>query len=297
MLKSQLNLSIPGKTFLMGEYLALSGGPSLVVAALPAFRFDFYVGHSEDLLHPESPAGLLLQKIKSEIGSLRLEMHDPYHGRGGFGASTAQFLALWLYARALNKKAATDIDAKIAGECWDEYQKLFSGDVKPSGADLVNQMSGGLTAWNAKTRDLLRLDWPFPDLRLHLFKTNHKVKTHEHLQQIDLKKIPMERLCDILEVAIQAAKEKNSSQFLRQSILYTEALRDAKLQDEKTIDLMEKISLLPDVLSVRGCGALGADVMVVYTSPRIDLDLSDYDLLKVATLPEQLSSGPVWRWS
>lgn len=281
----------------MGEYLALTSGPSLVVAGLPAFRFDFYVGHSDDLLHPESPAGLYMQKIKTEIGSLRMEMHDPYRGRGGFGASTAQFLALWLYARALKKKSATDIDAQIAAECWDEYQDLFSEATKPSGADLINQISGGLTAWSAQTRDVLRFDWPFADLRLHLFKTNQKVKTHEHLQQLDFTKIPTARLGDVLKAAIQAVQEKNSSQFLRQSILYTEILMQSDLQDGQAIQLMEKISQHQDVLSVRGCGALGADVMAVYTSPRVDLDLSDLDLLKVSTLPEQLSSGPVWRWS
>ncbi len=297
MRKSQLNLSIPIKTFLMGEYLALSSGPSLVVATQPEFRFDFYVGSFEDTMSLQSPAGLYYQKVKDQIGTVRIDMNDPLSGRGGFGASTAQFLALWLYVRATTKKSATDLTPAMAVECWQEYRSLFPVGQEPSGADLLNQMCGGLTIWNPEIREVQRMEWPFGDMAVQLYKTPFKIKTHEHLATLDKASLPLSALKNVMDAALKAVQEKNSSAFLRQSCLYTEVLDQAGLQAKETIDLLMKISEHPDVFSARGCGALGADVIAVYTKPRSEVDLSDLDLLKISEAPENLSSGPVWRWN
>jgi mevalonate kinase len=297
MLKSQLNLSIPGKTFLLGEYLALSTGPSLVISHQPLLRFDFVVGDFEATIHPQSPAGKWYQKHKNEIGSLQINKQGTSQSLGGFGESTAQFLAIWLYARAVREKASTEMSPQVIVKCWTEYQELFTSDAKPSGADLINQISGGLTCWNPITCEVQRFEWPFADLHVQLFKTDQKIKTHEHLAQLQSQQIPHAELQEIMNGAIQAVQEKNSSLFLRQSACYTNVLKKAGLQSAKALELMELISQNQSVLSVRGCGALGADVMAVYTSSNETLDFSELGLTQVAKLPEQISSGPVWGWS
>ncbi|MBY0385564.1 hypothetical protein K2X05_10440, partial [bacterium] len=281
----------------MGEYLALTTGPSLLVASQPSFEFDFQVGDMSRVIHPQSPAGLWYQKKSSDIGSLQINMIDPHGGEGGFGASTAQFLAVWLYAQAVQKKSSFSVDPKMALQCWQDYRSLFSQTVVPSGADVINQICGGVMVWDPSKQEILRLEWPFPDVKLHLFKTSYKIKTHEHLSSLDIKKIPQEALLEIMQIAVQAVREKNSGLFLKQSIAYSKELEKAGLQASETTMLIKQISQLPDVIGVRGCGALGADVMAVYTLPQADLDLSEFDLKKKTVLPEQISSGPVWRWS
>lgn len=295
--KSQLRLSLPSKTFLLGEYLALTTGPSLLVASQPSFDFDFQVGDMNRVIHPQSPAGLWYQKNSTEIGSLQVNMVDPHVGAGGFGASTAQFLAIWLYQQAVQKKSSFSVDPKMALQCFQDYRSLFSQTVLPSGADVINQICGGVTIWDPGKQEILRLEWPFPDIKLHLFKTSHKIKTHEHLSSLEIKKIPQDELMEIMQTAVQAVREKNSGLFLKQTIAYSKALEKAGLQASEATALVKQISQHPDVICVRGCGALGADVMAVYTLPQADLDLSEFDLKKKTVLPEQISSGPVWRWS
>ena len=62
----QITLSAPSKTFLVGEYLALSGGPSLVATTGQRFQLVLQKVNEENPLvnklnkagiHPESPAG------------------------------------------------------------------------------------------------------------------------------------------------------------------------------------------------------------------------------------------------
>ena len=295
--KSQLRLSLPSKTFLLGEYLALTTGPSLLVASQPSFEFTFQVGDMSRVIHPQSPAGVWYQKNSAEIGPLQIDMIDPHRGDGGFGASASQFLAIWLYAQAVQKKSSFEVDPKMAIQCWNDYRSLFSENVMPSGADVINQICGGVTVWDPQRQEISRSDWPFADIKLYLFKTSQKIKTHEHLSSLDIKKITQHTLAEIMLKALQSVREKNSGLFLKQTIAYTKELEKTGLQAPEATLLITKISQHPDVLCARGCGALGADVIAVYTLPNVDLDLSDFDLKKKAILPEQISSGPAWRWS
>jgi hypothetical protein len=293
---SQLRLSLPSKTFLLGEYLALSIGPSIVVATEPRFEFKFRVGDFLKTIHPQSPAGLFYKKCQKDVGPMQMEMTKPTPSSGGFGESTAQYLALWHYSKAVKKKQPMDVNAQFIEECWQDYRDLFP-QAPPSGADLINQLCGGLTVWDPIKKDVQKYEWPFPDLKLYLLKTSHKIKTHEHLSVMDPKSIPTAALSEIMQKALVALKEKNSVGFLRQSIMYTEELYHAGLQSPETMALIGKIATRPNVLCARGCGALGADVIAVYGSPGTEIDFSDLALTPVATLPENMSSGPVWRWS
>src|SRR4051794_4338735 len=91
-----LVFSVPGKTFLAGEYLALSGGPSLVFASEPRFELSVTSGAGKaEGIHADSPAGLFIKKNQDYFKNFDLVFHDPYQGKGGFGASTAQFLGAY----------------------------------------------------------------------------------------------------------------------------------------------------------------------------------------------------------
>src|SRR5690606_39000184 len=104
----------PSKTFLLGDYLSLLGGPALLLNTEPRFQgllesiqptvkssaiadkiqaIEPYPG-----IHPQSPAGKFLQRHASDFADCNLTFFDPHQGAGGFGASSAQFLmvyALW----------------------------------------------------------------------------------------------------------------------------------------------------------------------------------------------------------
>lgn len=92
----ELCLSIPGKTFLAGEYLALSGGKTLVMATSPRFKMSLSLSSVESAspFHIESPAGKLWQIHQALLRKYNIQFQDPYL-RGGFGASSAQFALLW----------------------------------------------------------------------------------------------------------------------------------------------------------------------------------------------------------
>lgn len=122
-------ISIPGKVFLLGEYGILGGGSALLAAVPPKFDFEWSRGVG---VHPESPAGKWLLRKGEALSALKFT--DPTSG--GFGASTAQFLAAWQFTHEL-EAALSDIDVQ---QCWLDYRSIV--EKKASGADLVAQAVG-----------------------------------------------------------------------------------------------------------------------------------------------------------
>src|ERR1700722_11537200 len=92
-----LTLSCASKTFFLGEYSALVGGPAIIVNTAP--RFQLHILNNE---HPQniicrginahSPAGKFLKEHWQELQYFGFEFRDPHLGHGGFGASSAQYL-------------------------------------------------------------------------------------------------------------------------------------------------------------------------------------------------------------
>ncbi|WP_229776915.1 hypothetical protein, partial [Alicyclobacillus cellulosilyticus] len=85
--------SIPAKTFLLGEYAVLANGPALILTTSPCFKISMVAESSLSGIHPESPAGKYWTNCKQAKG---LSFYDPYHGLGGMGASSAQFIGAYL---------------------------------------------------------------------------------------------------------------------------------------------------------------------------------------------------------
>ena len=147
-----MNLRIPGKTFLVGEYAVLAGGKALGLATQPYFT----VTSEAAIPHAESAAGLFLRGKKSRA------LHNPY-SVGGFGQSTAEFIAAWFEQDQVN-------DLSIM---FRAYRNLFAA-APPSGADLVIQMLGQVTHFNPEIKKSKSSFWPFSDIGFDILSTTQQ---------------------------------------------------------------------------------------------------------------------------
>src|SRR4051812_12557045 len=88
-------LSSPGKVFVLGEYAVLDGRPAVVASVGPRFSMDVREGTAPFHPHPQSPVARLMDWADRagayDSSEMKLDFQDPFHGAGGFGASTAQF--------------------------------------------------------------------------------------------------------------------------------------------------------------------------------------------------------------
>ncbi len=216
---ARFHLKVPGKTFLVGEYLALAGGPSVVATTGPCFDFQWTalaekpksgekrIQHS---FHADSPAGRLLNDLEKKISdtsAFSISFLDPHFGKGGLGASTAEFIGAWLFEMWLTSTQLQDrigADRRLdlvemlpnhvgeiaptwhservgSGRFRDPLDRYFQYLKAGSGADLVSQIAGGIAVWDGVHDHMRRFNWPFADLSMTLFKTGRKLATHEHL--------------------------------------------------------------------------------------------------------------------
>lgn len=285
--EKNLKFSIPGKTFLVGEYAVLAGGACLGLGTHPGFTILPKV--NGQTFHPESPAGIYLHK--KSIENFTHEFHNPY-GVGGFGASTAEFIFSY-YANPNAVKSIPDI--------FQNYLALFNDrkEQKPSGADLLTQLVGGLTHIDLaqETPFVEKLSWHFKDLEFLIFSTGLKVKTHEHLAELD------RSLCDQLvkpsHEVIAAFKTQDSRTFTEALTGWSKKLEQMGLAAKPVVELKTYIEQqIPDVV-VKPCGALGADVVVVLCSKVAKKHvLEQIELLNIKGLSfqadsSQLANGPL----
>lgn len=290
-----LVLSNPGKTFLLGEYLALHGGPTLVALTHPNFELIVKEnGAGLGSIHPDSPAGKFVAAHQEYFNKFGLEFKDPYQGKGGFGASTAQFLgvySLWLYKEAHQQDMEKLFDFKHLLETYNKYAWNGQG-FPPSGADLVGQLKGSLTFFEKKRGFLSVASWPFTDLEFYLIHTGHKLATHEHLRALN------EFDSSGLEKSFAMAKESfethQSELFVQAVNLYAMNLQALGFTCDNTLKLLSEIRPLAGVKAVKGCGALGSDVLLAVVAKDQSLALKTYCQQKglvIVSSHQQISSG------
>lgn len=252
-----LSISVPGKTFLAGEYLALNEGPALLLATAP--RYELRVRKGVGLtsgLHNESPAGSLIQKHPIFFNQFDLEFLDPHLGRGGWGASSAQYLACF----ALLQGRADNLDIQQLLKTYREVAWRQQG-MPPSGADLIGQLKGQITYFNKKKLQAITHPWPFKDLGYFLIPTGQKIPTHVHLAS--LKSVATEKLHDAFQMVYQGFADGDRSRFVQGLQAYAEELSRQSWVHSSTLVLLEEFRHVPGVLAAKGCGALGADVILV----------------------------------
>jgi len=246
---------VPSKTFLTGEYSVLVGGAALGLATSPNFEISYLQQSAPDIFHVDSPAGRYLKKNKK---SLAIHFHDPYLSRGvqgGFGRSTSEYFAAAIPDLLKNKKTPVEIK--------EEYLSFFEKEnVKPSGMDLLIQYLGGVAYVNPVDNKYKSLAWKFSELNFFLISTGLKIKTHEHLAGLDLKRI--EDLPQYSNQVIDSYLNKTSDKFLQSLKAWTEHLKQRQLTHLSALDFKQTLEKIENVKLVKPCGALGADVMIVF---------------------------------
>ncbi len=259
-----VQLSLAGKTFVAGEYLALLGGPALVLATDPRFCLSVQKNsNSIDLnpFHPNSPAGKLWLKNQKVLSHFQFKFTDPY-GRGGFGASSAQFALLHAVLQFQNNlwtESERNLDLK-----WmlQNYRELAATEsFPPSGADIVGAVSGGFTFFERNTSRRQTYSWPFVEIEFLVAHTGVKLATHEHLKtlsQFDAQ--PFELAMKQIEAAFL---EVNQNEFIAGLQNYQKNLhKNGWIADSTTAKLKAlKVEAGEILLFAKGCGAMGSDVI------------------------------------
>lgn len=251
--------SIPAKTFLLGEYAAVAEASAIVLTTTPCFELTLTTQESLSGIHPESPAGLWWQQ-QAHAGK-GLAWHDPYAGRGGLGASSAQFLgSYWASCRLQGKPSNIEhmLDAY--------YQCAWSGKgLRPSGYDVIAQSLQRAVFINKKNKLIQSYTWPFKNLSFFLIHTGVKLATHHHLQDTTLPK-PIDYLSTLVDEAQQAFETADSNLLVSCINRYHEQLRELNLVAEHSLKLINEFKEYPEVIAAKGCGALGADILLLVSS-------------------------------
>lgn len=272
-------IEIPGKTFLVGEYAVLVGGEALGFATNPKFTlseeaFDY---------HPQSAVGLFCAKNKIHFNQ---KINNPFE-LGGFGQSTAEFIFAWL---SKNKK----INSLI--EIFNDYIHLFNlaelKNLRPSGADLVTQVLGQVVHFTEPVENSKSLNWPFSNLSFFIISTGLKIKTHEHLMNLDRQKL--KDLPSLSQKVIESFFLKDESLFLKHLKIWSEKLNELSLQHPEVIKIKNELELFLKIKLVKPCGALGADVCLVFCDKKFKADVQNYLLvqkIKIQSDETQLAKG------
>ena len=248
--------SIPAKTFLVGEYAAIVGSPAILLTTAPCFQIALSDKPGLHGIHSESPAGHLWERC-GPMG-VGLEWHDPYQGCGGMGASSAQFLGAYLACMHVQKKMANQEDMLAA-----YMQHAWNGDgLRPSGYDVLAQSQQGCVYIDRQKSISHVFSWPFRDIAFVLLHTGKKLATHHHLKKMALPS-QMSSLAIIVERARNAFLSMDSQGLIDCVNDYHWQLAQMDLVAEHSVDPIASFRARPDVLAVKGCGALGADVLLL----------------------------------
>lgn len=252
-----MNWLIPAKTFLLGEYTALAENSAILITTEPCFKLT--LTQENDLLniHPESPAGIWWLKQGFDKG---LHWFDPYSNLGGLGASSAQFLAAYLASCFVQNKLPN-----LTHLLETYYQSSWTGKgLRPSGYDVIAQTQHGCIFINKRNKMIQIFGWPFHDLSFFIIHTGVKLATHHHLQNTALPP-QTDYLSVLVDEAKQAFLESNSQQLISCVTLYHNQLVALNLVAEHSLHLINQYKEYPEVVAIKGCGALGSDTLLLLT--------------------------------
>lgn len=245
-------LYLPAKTFLIGEYAVLQGAPAIAVATTPCFEITYRNTKPTHAFHPDSPAGQLSQQHPPAV---HIDIAPQKHP-GGLGQSSAEFLAVW----AANPHNMTTIDIEtILTTFWSCTSGLAT---RPSGMDIATQYFGQCTFFDGQQYQAM--PWPFETLMLGLWHTGRKLATHTHLQSLHT---PPHALTTLAQQALTAMLNQNDMAFVNHVRAYQSALAHAGLQAETTAKYCQHLMTHPNILACKGCGAMGADVILALFHP------------------------------
>lgn len=260
---NEIRLTCPSKTFFIGEYAILHGAPAFILNTQPRFAMSFTKRHipsfSFGRIHPQSPAGRWMRRYADVFRYFKPQFYDPHRYRGGCGASTAQFLSAYVFSKWQsygNKLPEINPEDLLR----DYLSVAWSGQgTAPSGADLISQFHGHITYFDRRAFKIETLQWPFADLSFLVVRTGHKIATHHHLQS--LKPFAIEEFKNLCDQLYQAFKNKHKNQVIEIVNAYHQALHEHHFVADKTMNLLTTLKKWPEVLAIKGCGAMGADTL------------------------------------
>ena len=256
-----IEISCPAKTFVLGEYAVLDGGSSVLVNTSP--RFTCSINSSSQIFNfPEkSPIYQWIHKHPEEFKNVSLNWFDPYGNQGGVGFSSAQFNIVYTYSLICRGKSLEDFDPK---ELWKAYRSLSHEGVTPSGADIISQWVGGVCIFEQDPLSFQTVTLPFMDLEFKIFRTGDSLKTHLHLKELKLSSV--EDLKEISETGVEALENRDQNLFIKSINEYRKVLKSKGLVESKTLKLLEELDGIKEILALKGCGAMGADIVIIFYS-------------------------------
>ncbi len=252
-----MHWSAPAKTFLVGEYAALKGQSALLLTTTPHFELRQTNEPGLHGIHPDSPAGRWWTHCN--IRNQGLAWHDPYQGLGGMGASSAQFLMVYQACAQLQGCSVTQ------NQILQDYRQFAASHsgVPPSGYDVLAQMTQGCVYMNQHTGVYEQYTWPFTDLGFILVHSQQKLATHEHLQTLlSFSDIP-DQLGELVDYAKTAFLTQTAYHLVEVVKAYHQILYKQGWVAPHSLQLIQRLYQETDALAIKGCGAMGADVLLL----------------------------------
>ncbi|MBE8163247.1 MAG: hypothetical protein HAW63_04595 [Bdellovibrionaceae bacterium] len=283
---------------MLGEYLALQGGPSLLINTPKAFvlsiastgEASFFKRISSKKTHP---AFLLLEEYRKSLSANKAVVFkkflkncyfkDPYKASGGFGCSGAEFLSAYIITN-LHKMLCKEkeITKTQCTKIWNNFlsveKKEFTAFHKfkeftnwGSGFDILSQLLGSIASIQVvdNTKNFCvtykNFSWPFLKYNFAILKSQNKINTHEHLSQLSAEKlnILVKKLKPIVEKGISSIQASSIDDFLSAVHLQQSLLEQEGFVCSSSINKIKAFGKIKEILASKSCGALGADTFLI----------------------------------
>ena len=309
----KIQISVPCKTFILGEYAVLKGGPGVLVGTEPRFMLEAKWSEENDIearvesLSQQGPAFEYLKDNLDCFSNYEIVLKDIHGFKGGFGWSSAQFILLYALKQWHEKgrpKQIPNIDPQKLLIEFLQYSWNGQGWA-PSGLDILSQLEGGILCVQAprvvKANKIENLNltkyncqriWPFTGIDFVLIHTGNKLATHQHLSS--LKEINTDLLSDISTRAVQSLQQLDEEGFIRCVSDYRDELDRQNLVAPASLSLIKLMEQRPEVVVAKGCGALGVDVIMLIVIKDLKEELMHWlkeQHYNVVSSSESLSSG------
>lgn len=295
-----MNLSVPSKTYIVGEYNALEGGACLLACTIPRFSMACTQGAASltgnQIFHADSPAGRWERLHQAQFNTWQLTFTDPHMQKGGLGGSSAQFAMLWACTQALMKQPLDlPINCDQVIRCIKDYQSTHGSSKAGSGVDIAAQLTGQVCVFERNTSTLSSHAWPWKNAGFIILHTGTHQPTHLHLA--NLTPPDCTQLQQIALDTIEAFKTKQLDAFCKGINDYGDELEQLGLSCVESKQKRKFCAGHTGVLAVKQCGALGADTLLLIVDRKEEAHLKDWAKLlslELVATEADLSEGLIF---
>ena len=285
-----IEISCPAKTFILGEYAVLDGGPAIVLNTAPRFicRIQKNKSHHQKINLPvNSPAGQWIRKNPNDFQTVKIQWCDSYKNKGGLGFSSAQFNILYAYSFILRDGSIDQIKPQ---DIWRSYRGLRFEGFLPSGADVITQWMGGVCVFEQNPLSIETLTASLPNLHCAVLRTGEYFETYKYLKDFrlgdvsDLKKISQQ--------GVYAIKHREEEGFIEAINDYRKGLQAKKYVTQKSQEILDKFARIKAIKAYKGCGAMGAETLIVLYKKQDEEEVKkEISFLEYATDGNNLTYG------